>query len=177
MPHRHREATAFIAGPLESVFAFVDDHSRLSSHMSQSSWMLGGGSMHAELDDRKGQAVGSHIRLTGSAFGVRLFLDEVVTRREPPTRKEWATVGALQLIVIGAYTMGVEISAEAAGSRLRVFIDYDLPIGPMTRWLGVCFAGLYARWCVSQMLSDVAQRFAAGESIVPIAARTATDKS
>jgi hypothetical protein len=55
--------------------------------------------------------------------------------------------------------MGIEISGEGGGSRLRVFIDYELPGGPLTRWLGVCFAGLYARWCVNQMLAGVAGRF------------------
>ena len=167
MARRHREVTSFIAGTPESVFAFVDDHSRLSSHMSQSSWMMGGGEMRIEVDERKGQGVGSHIRLIGSAFGLRIFLDEIVTRRDPPTRKEWETVGVPRLLVIGPYTMGVKISAEGAGSRLSVFIDYDLPAGPVTHWLGVCFAGLYARWCVRQMLTGVADGLVTRESSVP----------
>ena len=50
--------------------------------------MMGGGGMRIELDDQKGQAVGSHIRLVGTAFGLRLFLDEIVTRRDPPTHKQ-----------------------------------------------------------------------------------------
>jgi Polyketide cyclase / dehydrase and lipid transport len=167
MPRRHREATAFIAGSPESVFAFVDDHSRLSSHMSQSSWMMGGGEMRIEVDEWKGQAVGSHIRLAGTAFGLRLFLDEIVTRRDPPTRKEWETVGTPRLLVIGSYAMGVEISADGTGSRLRVFIDYDVPGGPLTHWLGVCFGGLYARWCVKQMIAGAAEHFGAQGSVVP----------
>lgn len=121
--------------------------------------------MRVELDEQTGQAVGSHIRLVGRAFGLKLFLDEVVTRREPPTRKEWQTVGSPRLLVIGSYAMGVEISAHGDGSRLRVFIDYELPANPFTRWLGVCFAGLYARWCVRQMLNGVADRFAADQSV------------
>ena len=64
-----------------------------------------------------------------------------------------------QLFVIGAYAMGIEISAEGTGSRLRVFIDCDLPIGRVTHWLGVCSAGLYARWCVTQMLNDATRHF------------------
>ena len=168
MARRHREATAFIAGSPAHVFAFIDDPSRLSSHMSRPSWKMGGGSMRTEFDDRRGQAVGSHIRLIGSAFGLRVFLDEVVTLRDPPTRKEWETVGDPRLLVIGPYTMGAAISPEGVGSRLRVFIDYDLPSGPLTRWLGVCLAGLYARWCVKQMLTDVADHFVTPESVVAI---------
>lgn len=158
---RHSEGDVLIAAPPAQVFAFVDDHSRFSSHMSQSSWMMGGGHMRVELDEQKGQAVGSHIRLAGSAFGLRLSLDEVVTRREPPTLKVWQTVGTPRLLVIGPYTMGIEIAPAGSGCRLRVFIDYELPGGAIAHWLGVCFAGFYARWCVKQMLSDAVHHVAA----------------
>lgn len=109
---RHLETSAFIDASPEDVFAFVDDHSRFSSHMSQSSWMMGGGRMSVNLDEAKGQAVGSHIRLSGRVFGVPVHLDEVVTRREPPIYKVWETVGAPRLLVIGAYSMGLEITCE-----------------------------------------------------------------
>jgi hypothetical protein len=120
--------------------------------------MMGGGRMVVELDEAKGQEVGSHIRLGGRVFGVSLYLDEVVTRREPPTNKVWETVGAPRLLVVGAYSMGVQITPEQSGSRLRVFIDYQLPDGPVTYWLGRLFGGLYARWCVDQMLTGVVKQ-------------------
>ena len=158
MTPRHFEGSAFIDASPEDVFAFVDDHSRFSSHMNESSWMMAGGRMSVELDEAKGQAVGSHIRLSGRVFGVSLYLDEVVTRREPPTNKVWETVGAPRLLVVGAYSMGVQITPEQSGSRLRVFIDYQLPDGPVTYWLGRLFGGLYARWCVDQMLTGVVKQ-------------------
>ena len=158
MTPRHFESSAFINASPEHVFAFVDDHSRFSSHMNESSWMMGGGRMSVELDELKGQAVGSHIRLSGRVFGASLYLDEVVTRRDPPTNKVWETVGAPRLLVIGAYSMGVQITPERGGTRLRVFIDYRLPDGPVTYWLGWLFGGLYARWCVDQMLSGVVKQ-------------------
>jgi Polyketide cyclase / dehydrase and lipid transport len=160
MAHRHREASAMIDAPPEQVFAYVDDHSRFSSHMTDSSWMMGGGRMLVELDDAKGQTVGSHIRLSGKVFGIRLFLDEVVTRRTPPTEKVWETVGAPRLLVIGPYRMGVQIRPMAGCSRLHVFIDYDIPAGWVTRWLGRLFGGVYAKWCVAQMLSGTSKHFA-----------------
>jgi hypothetical protein len=128
--------------------------------MSESSWMMGGGRMRVEVDDQKGQAVGSHIRLAGTALGLHLSVDEIVTRREPPALKVWSTVGSPRLLIIGAYTMGLEISTNGRDSRLRVFIDYDLPDSLFTRWLGVCFGGFYARWCVNHMLADTAKHFA-----------------
>src|SRR5262245_33157784 len=128
--------------------------------MGQSSWMMGGGRMRVELDEANGQAVGSHIRLSGRVLGIRLYVDETVTRRDPPAAKVWETVGSPRLLVIGAYRMGVEITPEKRGSRLRVFIDYDLPRGWATNWLGRLFGGIYARWCVNQMLTGATTHFA-----------------
>ena len=158
MTARHLESAAFIEASPQAVFAFIDDHARFSSHMTESSWMMGGGRMSVEVDDAKGQAVGSHIRLSGRVFGVPLHLDEVVTRREAPINKVWETVGSPQLLVIGAYSMGVQITPERGGSRLRVFIDYHLPDGAVTHWLGWLFGRLYARWCVERMLTGVVKQ-------------------
>ena len=159
MTARHHECDQYVAAAPEEVFVFVDDHARFSSHMSESSWMMGGGRMSVELDEARGQAEGSHIRLGGRVFGVRLDLDEVVTRRNPPTDKVWATVGAPRLLVIGDYEMGVRITPEAGGSRVRVFINYELPKGWATYWLGRLFGRFYAKWCVDQMLVGVARAF------------------
>lgn len=157
---RHREGAVSIAATPEEVFAFIDDHARFASHMSQSSWMMGGGRMVVDVDVGKGQAVGSHIRLSGKVFGVRLFLDEVVTRRNPPAEKVWETVGAPRLLVMGSYRMGVEVRPENGRSRVRVFIDYDLPTG-WTSWLGLLFGSIYAKWCVAQMLAGTSEHFGA----------------
>jgi hypothetical protein len=157
---RHHSRSVLVPASAGEVFAYVDDHARLSSHMSQSSWMMGGGRMTVDLDEAKGQAVGSHIRLTGSVLGMRVFLDEVVTRREPPHYKVWETVGRPQLLVIGRYRMGVEVTPQDEGARVRVFIDYDRPEGWITRVLGYFFGGLYSKWCVDQMLDGVSGHFA-----------------
>ena len=158
MPRHHEGVVAIAASP-EDVFAFADDQSRLSSHMSQSSWMMGGGRMSVDFDEAKGQAVGSHIELSGRVFGIRLFLDEMVTRRDPPREKTWQTVGTPRLLVIGNYRMGFQVTPASSGSRLRVFIDYDLPTGWLTRSLGRLFGDVYAKWCVAQMLSAVSRHF------------------
>ena len=68
MTLRHLESSAFIDASQEDVFAFVNDHARFSSHMNESTWMMGGGRLCVELDEAKGQAVGSHIRLSGRVF-------------------------------------------------------------------------------------------------------------
>ena len=39
-----------------------------------------------------------------------------------------------------------------------MFIDSQLPDGPVTHWLGWLFGGLYARWCVGQVLTGVVKQ-------------------
>jgi hypothetical protein len=157
MLDRHCESAVFVGAPMDSVFARLDDHTRLSAHMSESSWQMGGGKMSISFDAGRGQKVGSHIVLAGRVLGISLFVDEVVTRREPPQWKVWETVGTPRLVVIGAYRMGFELTPEPSGSRLRVFIDYDLPNdGLFARWLG----SAYARWCTRRMARDAAASFA-----------------
>ena len=124
--HHHEETTVIAASPAE-VFAYLDDPTRLARHMGKSSWIMGGGRMDVSVDEGEGQKVGSHIRLDGTAFGLRVFLDEVVTKREPPLEKQWQTVGAQRLLVIGDYTMGLNLEPAGVHSKLRIFIDYDLP--------------------------------------------------
>jgi hypothetical protein len=155
----HYEDSILLHVPAQRIFEFADDHSRFSSHMNQSSWMMGGGRMSTETDEGRGQAVGSHIRMSGKVFGINLFLDEVITLREPPFRKTWKTVGTPKLLVIGNYEMGFEINEENGGSRFRVFINYELPEAARTRWLGNLFGGLYARWCVQQMIQGARDQF------------------
>lgn len=157
MTPRQYEDSALISASPEELFAYIDDHMRFSSHMSQSSWMMGGGRMDVSVDDGKGQRVGSHIRLNGTAFGIKLFLDEVVTRREPPRIKTWKTVGDLRLLIVGHYRMGIEIRPRGIAAQLRVCIDYDLP--EKNAWLGRLFGGIYAKWCVGQMISGTRKQF------------------
>ena len=153
---RHSERTVSIPVSASDVFSFIDDHKRLASHMDKSSWMTGGGRMDVTIDARRGQAIGSHTTMSSKAFGLRLFLDEVVTSHEPPYRKTWETVGDPRLVVVGRYGMGFDIRERGEGCELRVWINYDLP---PQRWLGRLFGSAYAKWCVSQMINDTRIQF------------------
>ena len=149
---RHYEDSVLIPAGAEKVFAFIDAHTRLSSHMNKSSWMMGGGRMDTSTDAGRGQEIGSHIRMNGKVFWISLFLDEVVTHREPPRVKIWETVGIPKLLVIDHYRMKVEIEQKREGSSLRVSIDYNLP--KTNVWLGKLFGRYYAKWCVQEMIKD-----------------------
>ena len=155
----HWESSAVIQAPAERLFEFVDDHANLTAHMGEPSWKMGWSRMELTLDENRGKRVGSHIRLDGKVLGIRLSLDEVVSKRNPPQSKSWETTGSPQLLVIGHYRMGFEITAQGNDSLLRVFIDYALPDSVPARWLGHLFGRCYARWCVRQMLDDAASHF------------------
>lgn len=152
-PLQHRSEVLLRVDP-PRLFAHLDDHRRLSSHMEKPSLMTAGASLRIETDERQGQAEGSVIRLTGRVLGLRLSLEEVVTEREPPHRKVWETVGEPRLLVIGAYRMGFTIDPVAGGSRLVVFIDYKLPAGSPGRLLGTLLGRRYAAWCTRRMVTD-----------------------
>lgn len=47
---RHYEESVTVSAPPEEVFNYVDDHSKFSSHMNKSSWMMGGGWMDTQID-------------------------------------------------------------------------------------------------------------------------------
>lgn len=155
---KHLEKSSTINAEITSIFDFIDDHIKFSSHMNRSSWMMGGGKMTTEVDEGKGQEVGSHIKMGGKVMGFNLFLDEMVTERSRPTRKTWKTVGNPKLLVIGNYQMGIELTPENNKTSLKVFIDYDLPSSG-TKILGIIFGRMYANWCVNQMLNGVVNHF------------------
>jgi hypothetical protein len=157
----HAECSGDIAADADTLFAYLDDPTRLAAHMGRRSWRMGGGRMQVTLDEGRGRVVGSHILMAGRAFGLRLDLDEVVVERTVPTSKTWETVGHPRLLVIGGYRMGHEVAAHAGGSTLRVAIAYALPTWPWPRWLGRVLAGAYARWCTQAMVADAMAHFAA----------------
>lgn len=156
---KHYEDSAFIPVNPTEVFAFADNHTNFSSHMNKSSWMMGGGKMETQVDEEKGQKIGSHIKMSGNILGIKLSLDEVVTIYKPPFHKEWQTVGKTNLLVIDHYKLGFEIKPEKAGAILKVYIDYGLPKSATTYLLGYFFGEAYARWCVKQMLKGSVNHF------------------
>ena len=121
--------------------------------------MTAGASMHIDIDERQGQAVGSVIRMTGSLLGLRLSVEEVVTHRQPPREKVWQTIGAPRLLVVSAYRMGFTIAPHTQGSRLVVSIDYRLPARGLERVLGWLLGRVYAAWCTQRMVDDARAAF------------------
>ena len=67
---RRCESTTDVQAEASVVFDYLDDHARLSAHMSERSWMMAGSRMALELDAAEGRAVGSRIRLSGQVLGI-----------------------------------------------------------------------------------------------------------
>ena len=155
----HHESSGLVNAPVEQVFAFLDDPKALAAHMGESSMMTLGSRMSIDVDAGGGRVIGSKIRMQGRMLGVRLSLEEVITKRQVSAMKVWETVGTPKLLVISHYRMGFELTRNGALSVLRVFIDYSLPIKPPGSWLGYWLGDVYARWCTRQMVTGATRHF------------------
>jgi hypothetical protein len=158
---RHYEEAQLIRGPADQVFEFVDVFQNLSKHMDEPNWRMLWGWIKVKTDEKGGQEVGSVVSLNGSVLGIKLAVIEKVTRREPPYRKSWRTFNGISLLVIGHYTLGFEITPQEGNSVLTAHIDYELPSSARARWLGYLLGGLYAKWCVREMLHAAQHHFQA----------------
>lgn len=162
MPHytHFNQSMAHIEAPVPTVFDFLDDQANLSAHMNERSWMMMGSTMDIYQDHLRTHSVGSQFGFTGRILGIPLRVDEVVTSRDPPTLKTWETTQEPTLWVIGRYEMGLELSPSDSGSRIRVYIRYNLPVRWFSRLLGMMFGGVYGRWCTRKMVDDARKHFA-----------------
>ena len=153
------ESTALANAPVDRVFAYLDDPKALAAHMGESSMMMTGSRMSIDVDADCGRVIGSKIRMHGRVMGIPLSLEEVITERQVPYRKVWATIGTPNLLVMAHYRMGFELTRQGDSSLVRVFIDYSLPTKPLGSWLGRLLGGVYAHWCTKQMADDAARHF------------------
>lgn len=157
---RYAEAAALLSTTPLRLFGFLDDHNNLSAHMNEPSPMMLGSRMELHVDEGMARSVGSKFGFKGAILGIPLWVDEVVSEREPPTRKVWETLGEPRLWVIGGYRMGFEITPRVSGAHLRVYIEYALPERGLPRLLGAVFGGFYASWCTRRMVEDAKRHFA-----------------
>jgi len=155
---KHKEIAVVLDTTPEEAFAYLDDFRKLSAHMEKPSMMMAGSSMTIETDGREGRAIGSKVRMHGKILGFTLALEEVVTEREPPYRKAWQTVES-NLLVIGQYRLGFQLTRKLVNTEVRAFIDYSLPERGFSKWLGLLLGERYARWCIERMVQDAVKRF------------------
>ena len=100
----YQHSEVLLAVGAACLFAHLDDHRRLASHMEKPSMMTAGASMRIDTDERHGQAVGSVIRMTGRVLsrlgphrtGSVREGDRHDTRRERSCARERAVLGITQ---------------------------------------------------------------------------------
>lgn len=92
-------------------------------------------------------------------LGISLSVEETVIEYESSLRKTWEICAEPELLVIGRYRMGFELTPRTDKTQLRVWIDYDLPSGVWARWLGKVLGKVYADWCVTRMVRDAKSAF------------------
>lgn len=155
----HYEAQRAVNAPPDLVFEYLDDFEQLGAHMKRSSWMMAGAKMNYEFDEGKGQRLGSHVRLLGSFLGLELTIDEQVIDRVPERSKAWQTVGNPHVFILAEYRMGFSLQQLPRGCRVTAFIDYRLPARGFQRLLGRMAGGIYARWCVNNVIEQAAAHF------------------
>lgn len=155
----HHENSGLANAQVEQVFAFLDDPKALAAHMTESSMLMLGSRMSIDVDAGGGRLIGSKVRMHGRMLGIRLSLEDVITKRQVPAMKVWETIGTPKLLVISQYRMGFEVTRNGASSLVRVFIDYSLPIKPPGLWFGYLLGAVYARWCTRQMVMGAARHF------------------
>jgi hypothetical protein len=153
---RHR-AEVLVNADAQRLFEHLDDPRRLSAHMGKRSAMMAGAAMALTTDAGEGRSVGSVYRLHGKVLGLELDVSSRVEEREPPLHKTWRTVGEPRLLVIGRYRMGFDITPQARGCWLGVFIEYAWP--ERRPWLGRLFGAAYAAWCTRRMACDARAAF------------------
>ena len=155
----HFETQVEVDAPPAEVFEFLDDHRRLSAHMTEPSWMMVGSHMTIHMDEKQGRALGSRITLSGRILGLSLEVEEVVTKYDPPCSKAWKTVGSPRLLVIGPYNMGFVLSSQQGGSLLCAFIDYSPPGEGASRLLGRLFGKVIRPMVYQRMARDATMHF------------------
>lgn len=132
----------------------MDDFSKTGMHMSENSMMMMGSKLTLEQRSPNPTGIGATYRWFGKMMGMTMDFTEVVTKWEPPKRKEWETIGDAQIIIMRWYRMGFEIEPAESGATATMSIAYEPPEGWFYGLLSFLFGGFYCNWCLSNMLND-----------------------
>ena len=138
----------------ENVFQQMDDFSKTGMHMSESSMMMMGSKLMLEQLSTNPTGVGSSYRWYGNMMGMTMDFSETVTKWQPPTLKEWETVGDAKIIIMSWYRMWFEIAPIEGGTAVTISISYLPPKPWFYKVLSFFFANWYCNWCLNNMLND-----------------------
>jgi hypothetical protein len=79
---------------------------------------------------------------------------ETVVKYVKNKERIWRTIGEPKIIIIGDYEMGFRLTPSHDGTRLKIYISYDLPKPLFGKILGWLLSGWYSKWCLNNMATD-----------------------
>ena len=138
----------------EKVFNQMDDFSKTGMHMSESSMMMMGSKLNLQQLSSNATGIGAKYRWYGKMMGMTIDFEEAVTKWQPPTLKEWETIGEAKIIIMSWYRMWFEIFPDQRGTLAKLSISYLPPKEWYYKILSFFFARWYCRWCLNNMLND-----------------------
>ena len=116
--------------------------------------MMMGSKLTLEQLSLNATGIGAKYGWYGKMMGMAIDFSEVVTKWEPPKRKEWQTIGDAQIIIMRWYKMGFEIIPSESGTIVKLSISYLPPKAWYYRLLSFLFVRWYCDWCLNNMLND-----------------------
>ena len=136
------------------VFAQMDNFSKTSMHMTESSMMMMGSKLTLKQLSTNATGVGSSYRWYGKMMGMTMDFSEIVTKWKQNKLKEWETFGEAKIIIMSWYRMWFDISPSKNGTIAKISISYLLPKEWYYKILSFFFANWYCDWCLNNMLND-----------------------
>ena len=136
------------------VFDLIDDLGITGMHMTKSSMALMGSKLDLNYLTEHHTGPGSKYRWTGKMIGIKMDFTVEVTKWIYGVEKSWETIGEARMIIYSWFRMHLLLRNQNGGAVAELSITYEKPIQWYLKILSFLFAGLYARWCLKNMLSD-----------------------
>lgn len=143
-----------INSTLEIIFQQMDNFSKTGMHMTESSMMMMGSNLKLEQLSKNPSGVGAKYRWHGKMAGMTIDFSETVTKWQPPTLKEWETIGEAKIIIMSWYRMWFELTPSPTAIVAKLSISYLPPKQWYFKVLSFLFANIYCNWCLNNMLKD-----------------------
>lgn len=138
----------------EEVFAYMDNLSNTGMHMMKSSVMMMGSKLVLEQLSSNSTGISAKYHWYGKIMGMTMDFSVIVMKWQPPSLKEWETVGEAKIIIMSWYRMRFEITPSEKAAITKLSISYLPPKEWYYKILSFLFANWYCNWCLNNMLND-----------------------
>lgn len=132
----------------------MDNLSNTGMHMMKSSVMMMGSKLVLEQLSSNSTGIAAKYHWYGKMLGMTMDFNEIVTKWQPPSLKEWETVGEAKIIIMSWYRMRFDITPSEKGAIAILSISYLPPKEWYYKVLSFLFANWYCNWCLKNMLND-----------------------